>query len=128
MTNNAATQNIDKLPLEAVGMISVLFSGELEGFNDAYMVEIKLDDPIKHIKDGDDGFIIHQSIDQYQSHAEHRCDYEWAVIHKDTFKNLADADKTRFDTLLKKYFETGEIAQKKEVENERLCQLRRKKF
>jgi len=115
---NNTTSNIDKLPLEVVGMAHFMFEGKLEGFEDAYMIEIKLDDPIKHIEEGDEFFIIHQSIDQYKSHAEHIWDKDWATIHKDVFKNLAEADKERFQTLLKKYFETGKIAKQKEEKKE----------
>lgn len=111
---NNATYNIDKLPLEVVGMLNVLFKGKIEGFENAYMVEIKLDDPIKHIEEGDEFFIIHSSIDQYESNAEHCWDYDWAVIHKKMFKNLIEADEKRFETLLKKYFEADKIAEKKE--------------
>ena len=125
-TNNI-TNNIDKLPLEAVGMIHFLFKEKLEGFEKAYMVEIKLDDPIKHIEDGDEFFIIHQSIDEYQSSAEHKWEKDWAIIHKNMFKDLAETDDKRFETLLKKYFETGQIAVKKEKSDERLQQLRRKR-
>ena len=121
---NNATSNVDKLPLEVVGMLIFLFKGETEGFEDAYMVEIKLDDPIKHIEEGDEFFIIHSSIDQYESHAEHRWKEDWAVIHKNMFKNLIAADEARFETLLKKYFETGKIAEKKE-EKKAVCQRRR---
>jgi hypothetical protein len=105
-----------------------LFKGELEGFENAYMVEVKIDDPVKHIKDGDEFFIIHQSINEYQSNAVNKWDKEWAIIHKSVFKNLADADEKRFETLLKKYFETEKIAEKKERNNEGLQETRRKKF
>ncbi len=125
---NNATYNVDKLPLEVVGMINALLKGKLEGFDDAYMVEIKLDDPIKHIKDGDKFFIIHANGNEYQSNAKHLWEEDWAVIHKNMFKNMADADDIRFKTLLKKYFETDEIAQKKETENEGLQEVRRKRF
>lgn len=120
------TNNIDKLPLEVVGIFNVLFKGEIEGFEDAYMVEVKLDDPIKHVKDGDEFFIIHQDIAQYKYHAEHMWDNDWAVMHKDTFK-MTKTDEDRFDILLKKYFETGKIAEKKEKENEEYP-VRRKRF
>ena len=35
-------------------------------------------------------------------------------IHKSMFQNMAEADEKRFETLLKKYFETGEIVEKAE--------------
>lgn len=122
--DNNTTHNIDKLPLEVIGMIYFLFQGDIEGFENAYMVEIKLDNPTKHIEEGNE-FIIHQNIDQYKSHAEHVCDYDWAVIHKDMFKNIGDEDKKRFETLLKKYFEIGKIAEKKE---EKTREVRRKRI
>lgn len=126
MPADNATQNVDKLPLEVVGMIHLLFQGKIDGFDDAYMVEIKLDDPIKHIEEGDEFFIIHQSLDQYKIHAEYRYDYDWAVIHKDMFKNMGLADEKRFETLVKKYFETGEIAENKEEKPTN--EVRRKRF
>ena len=122
--NKNVTYNIDKLPLEVVGMLSLLFKGEIEGFENAYMVEIKLDDPMKHIKDGDDCFIIHQSLDQYMSHAEHVFDKEWAVVHKQVF-NMTQVDEDRFETLLNKYFETGELSKPPEP---KLQEPRRKRF
>ena len=124
-TNNI-THNLDKLPLEAVGMIHFLFEGKIEGFENAYMVEIKLDDPIKHIEEGDEFFIIHQSTDQYQSHAEHKWDEEWAVMHKNMFAKMTEDSEKQFKTLLKKYFETGKIAEKKE--NKKTNEVRRKRF
>lgn len=123
-TNNA-TYNIDKLPLEVVGMLDFLFKGKTEGFEDAYMVEIKLDDPIKHIKDGNEFFIIHSSIDQYESNAEHRWDYDWAVIHKNMFAKMTEDSEKQFKTLLKKYFETGKIAEK---EDNKTNEVYRKRF
>ena len=88
------------------------------------MVEIKLDDPMKHIKDADDCFIIHQSLDQYMSHATHATDKEWAVIHKKIF-NMTMVDEDRFDTLLNKYFETGELSKSPEPKPQ---EPRRKRF
>ena len=126
-TNNP-TNNIDKLPLEAVGMIYYLLKGEIEGFEDAYMVEIKLDDPIKHIKEGGEDLVIHQSIDQYKNHAEHLWDTDWAIVHKEIFKNLTNVNEKRFKTLLENYFKTGEIVKKENKENEKLQEFRRKKF
>ena len=120
------TCNIDKLPLEAVGMIYMLFQEKIEGFENAYMVEIKLDDPIKHIEEGDEFFIIHQNINQYKSNAKHQCDYDWSVIHKDMFKNMGEIDEQRFKTLLKKYFETGKIAEKKAEKQTK--EVHRKRF
>lgn len=108
------TYNIDKLPLEAVGAIILLLRGKIRGCKRAYMVEVKLDDPMKHIEEGDEFFIIHRSRDQYKSQAKHLWQNDWAVIHKDMFKNIREDDEKRFETLLKKYFETGEIAKKKE--------------
>ena len=111
-TNNV-TYNIDKLPLEAIGMLSLLFDGAIEGFENAYMIEVKLDDPMKHIVDGDDCFIIHQSLDQYESHAKHLWDENWAVIHKKMF-NMTAVDESRFETLIKAYLETGELSKQPE--------------
>ncbi len=123
--NNSITNNIDKLPLEAIGMFNILFQGKIEGFEDAYMVEVKIDDPIKHIEDGDEFFIIHQNMPQYQHHAEHLWDKNWAVMHKDTFR-LTETDEDRFNILLKKYFETGKIAEKKEKKHEEYPVLRKR--
>jgi hypothetical protein len=122
--NDNVTYNIDKLPLEVVGMLNILFRGEMEGFENAYMAEIKLDDPIKHIKDGDEFFIIHQSLDQYMSNAKHLFDKEWAVVHKKIF-NMTVVDEERFDILLNKYFETGELAERPEPKPQ---EVRRKGF
>jgi len=109
---NKTTHGIDRLPLEVVGIFNILFKGKIEGFENAYMVEIKLDDPIKHIEEGGDSFIIHQSLDQYQSHAQHIGDYDWAIIHKNMFVNIGEVDEKRFETLLKNYLETGKISKK----------------
>ena len=106
MIKNKMTHNIDKLPLEVVGMLDAVLSGEIGGFENVYMVEIKLDDPIKHIKNGDDCFIMHQSLDQYMHHALHKWDKEWAIMHR-SIVNSTDIDKNRFKTLLKKYFKSG---------------------
>jgi len=111
-TNNV-TYNIDKLPLEIVGMLNLLFNGAIDGFENAYMVEIKLDNPMEHIKNGGDNFLIHQSLDQYESHAKHLWDENWAVIHKKMF-NLTVVDESRFETLIKKYLETGELSKQPE--------------
>ena len=110
---NNVTYNIDKLPLEVVGMLDILFRGEFEGYKDVYMVEVKIDDPMKHIKEGDEFFIMHKSIDQYIHHAEHLFDKEWAVIHKKIFKTTT-TDENRFKTLLNTYFETGVLAKTSE--------------
>lgn len=128
---DSSTNNINKLPLEAVGMIYYLLKGEIEGFENAYMVEIKLDDPMKHIKEGDEDFIIHQSLDQYKNHAEHLWDTNWSTIHKEIFKNMTDVNEERFKTLLENYFKTCEIVKKENKENERnegLQEVRRKAF
>jgi len=109
MTKNDITHNVDKLPLEVVAMVNLLLKGEIEGLEDAYMVEIKLDDPLKHIEEGNEFFIIHTSGDQYQSHAEHAWDPEWAVLHKTMFEKTNNIDEDRFKKLLEKYFETGEV-------------------
>jgi hypothetical protein len=114
---NNITHNIDKLPLEAVGMIYYLLAGKIEGFENAYMAEVKLDDPLKHIKNGDEYFIIYQDISEYQKHAKHLGDKDWASIHKNMFGTIADVDEKRFETLLKKYFESGQIEIIKETGN-----------
>ena len=106
-TNNM-TYNVDKLPLEVVAMINLLFKGELEGFEDAYMVEVKINEPLKHIEEGNEFFIIHNGSHQYQSCAQHLWDEEWAVLHKSMFEKTNNIDEDRFKKLLEKYFETGE--------------------
>jgi hypothetical protein len=112
---NNITYNIDKLPLEVVGMIYFLFKGEIEGYDNAYMVEIKLDNPIELIKEEKDNFIIHRGNEQYQSSAIHLWDEEWAVLYKPLFFNkITDVDEKRFRTLLETYFETGTTAEERE--------------
>lgn len=123
ITNNA-TYNIDKLPLEVVGMLDILFRGKLEGFENVYMVEIKLDAPMQHIKDGDESFIMYQSLDQYMNHAKHLWDKEWAVVHKKVF-NTTEVDEGRFKTLLNKYFETGELSKTPEFKTQEVRQKKR---
>ena len=115
------TNNIDKLPLEVIGMMSILFKGEIEGFENAYMVEIKIDDPIKHIKEGNEFFIIHQSIDQYLSNATYMWDKDWAVFHKQMF-NMTTTDEGKFNKLLENFrstttFESSQVFCKKVVES-----------
>ncbi len=109
VVNPYITYNIDKLPLEILAMINILFKGEIKGFEDVYMVEIKLDDPVKHIEQGGEGFIIHVGSNQYQSQAKHLWQDEWCVIHKSIFERITTIDEDRFTKLLKKYLDTGEL-------------------
>jgi hypothetical protein len=42
------------------------------------------------------------------------------------FKNIAEADEKRFEILLKKYFETGKIAENKEIPKTNTVRKRRR--
>ncbi len=77
------SQNIAALPIEAIGFIATIFTGNVPGYEAAYMVELKIDDPLQHIQNGDNSFIIHTGAAGYKSNAKYLLDRDWAVIHRD---------------------------------------------
>ena len=77
-----------KLPPKVLALLYPLLNGDVEGFEDVYMVEIKNDDPLKHIIDDDEFFIIHDHPNQFRSQAKHLFNTEWIVLYKPTFLKI----------------------------------------
>lgn len=100
-----APNRISNLPQEAIALLSCLLSGEIKDYENAYMAEVKLDNPLEHIKNGGDGFIIHNSIGQEKSLALHLWDINWIVIHKNDFSSLSDNEKQHLKKIAKEYLE-----------------------
>jgi hypothetical protein len=99
------SQNYQNLTAEAFGFISILFSGKVPGFENAYMVELKIDDQLEHIRKGGEGFIIHQDGDGCKKNAFHLFDENWAVVHKDDAIWEANQNNIRhFVSIATKYF------------------------
>jgi len=66
---------------EAVGLMASLFTGKVEGFEDVYMIEVKLDDPLSHFRTGE-GIIFHNDPSGEKRWAEHLFDDQWLVVQK----------------------------------------------
>lgn len=109
----SGTHNLDKLTPAAIGMINILFKYKLEGYENAYMVEVPIDNPETQMKNGN--FIIHTSPNEYLSQAKHLFDKNWAVVHKNTFKNITKVDEEKFEKLIKIYFEEVKNAKCKKI-------------
>lgn len=101
------SQNIEKLPHAVLGAIAVTLSGKVLKLEDVYMVEIKLDDPMKHIQDQDDGLVLHTELSGGKATAEHLHDPEWAIIHKDD-KDWRMLDTRKMITKLKEFVKIQE--------------------
>jgi hypothetical protein len=104
--------NIPKLPTEAIAIIGCLLSGEIEGYENVYMVEVKLDYPLNHIKNGTDGFIIHTNVNQELNAAKHLWSHEWAVVHKE-YRHLKNANINVLKQKVKEYLD--KLAKEKEI-------------
>lgn len=92
-------------------IIILLLHEQIEGYENAYMIELKLDNPLENIKTGgEDKFIIHTSLNQYHSSAKHRFDKNWIVVHKDNYikQSLNDIELSRIKNTLKPLFEKKE--------------------
>jgi hypothetical protein len=91
-----------KMPQDALTLIYPLLNGEIEGLEDIYMVEIKLDAPLKHIIDGDDYFILYSSPNQLMSSAKYLFDNNWATINKSQFLKLITVTPEQVKNVLNK--------------------------
>ena len=96
---------ITQLPQEAIAILSCLFSGEIESYENAYMAEVKLDKPLEHIKNGGDGFIIHTNDEQLKSSAKYLNDPNWVVVHKSDMSMVSDYEKQNLKRIAKEYVE-----------------------
>jgi len=86
--------NLDKLTQEEKDMVALLFTMET-GWTKTYMVEVKLDKPIKNMAYGGDGLHTHGGNGS-RCYAHYTEDPDWAVIHvedKDWVANPGDASK-----------------------------------
>jgi len=95
--------DFEKLPPETIGIIYLLLNGKIEDYNDVYMVEIKKDDPLKHIKEENENFIIHNHPNQYRNKAKHLYDNEWIVVHREDCKILENINHNAINEIVKKY-------------------------
>jgi len=93
---------LSDIPIEAISLIYMLFFKNLTDFENAYMVEIKKDDPLSHILKEDENFIIYKSENENICSSNHMFDEEWITITKESFKNLTDYEKKELEEMAKK--------------------------
>jgi hypothetical protein len=103
MNNQQRQTYVAQLPQEAIALLSILLSGEIETYENAYMAEVKLDNPLEHIKTGDDGFIIHDKLGQERSAAKHLWNTDWVVVHKKDLSNLSEYEQQSLKRIAKEY-------------------------
>lgn len=72
-------QNVDKLTDEQRDLVALLFTQEC-GWTLTYMVEVRLDDPIRHMLWGGNGLVVHGGggSKHYAKHVDDPC---WAIVH-----------------------------------------------
>jgi hypothetical protein len=114
MNNQQRQTYVAQLPQDAIALLSILLSGEIETYENAYMAEIKLDNPLEHIKTGSDGFIIHDKIGQERSAAKHLWDTDWVVVHKKDLSSLSEYEKQNLKRIAREYVNKTAEDDKKE--------------
>jgi hypothetical protein len=80
---NYPAQNLDRLSDDVRALISYMFKYVSVGWTSCYMIEVKLDDPMKHLMDGGEGLSTHGGNGS-TCYAYHLGDPDWAVIHCDS--------------------------------------------
>jgi len=86
--------NLDKLNQEEKDMIALMFTIET-GWTNTYMVEVRLDNPIKNMLEGEDGLNTHGGNGS-KCYAKYFDDPNWAVVHcedEDWLLNPGDGSK-----------------------------------
>lgn len=76
------SQNLDKLPDEAKAMIAYAFREVTVGWTLAYMIEVRLDDPVTNLGEGGDGLVLHGGNGS-RSYAKHCGEEDWAIVHRE---------------------------------------------
>jgi len=71
--------NLDKLTDEQKDLVALLFTTPC-GWTDTYMVEVKLDNPTKHMTEGGPGFSKHGGNGS-RCYARHDGHPDWCVVH-----------------------------------------------
>jgi hypothetical protein len=107
------SQNIDRLPEEALALLAYGFRHLDVGWTKCYMFEVKLDDPVSHLTKGGEGLSTHGGGGS-RHYAHHYGDDEWAVIHVDDAawkaidsEELHEKGKEILDAMIAKEAEDG---------------------
>ena len=72
-------QNVGRLTDEQRDLVALLFT-QACGWTLTYMVEVRLDDPIRHMLCGGDGLVVHGGGGS-KHYAKHVDDPGWAIVH-----------------------------------------------